>query len=122
MNYEMKTKTPNPNFETICDIEPSEVYENASRFTLIDVRENDEFNGELGHIQTSILINLSTIPEKLKSILLDKPVIFVCRSGGRSAQACSYAHQQGLKNSFNMRGGMLLWNRLQFPIVKELKD
>ena len=119
MNYEMKTKTPNPNFETINDIEPTEVYENASKLTLIDVRENDEFNGELGHIQTASLVVLSTLPEKLKTIPADKPVIFVCRSGARSAQACSYAHQHGLKNSFNMRGGMLLWNRLQFPIVKE---
>ncbi len=119
MNYELKTKTPNPNFESVFDIEPTEVFENASHFTLIDVRENGEFNGELGHIQTCSLVILSTIPEKLKTIPIDKPVIFVCRSGARSAQACSYAHQLGLKNSFNMRGGMLLWNRLQFPTVKD---
>lgn len=119
MTYEMKTKSPNPQFENICDIEPQEVFENINEFTLIDVRENDEFSGELGHISTSTLVVLNTIPEKLPSIPTAKPVVFVCRSGGRSAQACSYAHQHGLKNSFNMRGGMLLWNRLQLPAVKE---
>ncbi len=119
MGYEIKSKTPNPQFATICDIEPTEVLENASQFTLIDVRESDEFTGELGHIQTAGLVCLNTIPHKLDSIPTDKPVIFVCRSGSRSAQACSYAHQHGLTNSFNMRGGMLLWNRLQFPVAKD---
>ena len=119
MTYEMKTKTPNPSFSAICDIEPTEVYENASQFTLIDVREADEFVGELGHIQTASLISLSDIPVKLEAVSKDKPIIFVCRSGGRSAQACSFAHQSGLVNSYNMRGGMLLWNRLQFKTVKE---
>ncbi len=119
MTYEMKTKTPNPNFAAICDIEPTEVYENASKFTLIDVREADEFIGELGHIQTSSLICLGDIPAKLESIPKDKPIIFVCRSGARSAQACTFAHQHGLVNSYNMRGGMILWNRLQFQTVKD---
>lgn len=119
MTYEMKTKTPNPSFAAICDIEPTEIYENASQFTLIDVREADEFVGELGHIQTSTLISLGDIFAKLETIPKDKPIIFVCRSGARSAQACTFAHQHGLVNSFNMRGGMLLWNRLQFQTVKE---
>ena len=119
MAYEMKTKTPNPSFAAICDIEPAEVYENPSQFTLIDVREAEEFVGELGHIQTSSLISLGDIPVKLQAVPSDKPIIFVCRSGARSAQACTFAHQRGLVNSYNLRGGMLLWNRLQFKTVKE---
>jgi len=119
MLYEVKLKTQNPHFENVQDVEPTEVFENASQLTLIDVREQSEFNGDLGHIASATLIILHTIPDHLKSIPTDKPIVFVCRSGGRSAQACAFAQQQGLKNVYNMRGGMMLWNHFQLPITKE---
>ena len=118
MTYEIKNKSPNPNFDAVFDIEPKEVLENPTAFTLVDVREDDEFIGELGHVESATLINLRLIPEKLLTIPAEKPVVFICRSGGRSSQACSYAHQHGLKNSYNMRGGMILWNQLQYPVLK----
>jgi rhodanese-related sulfurtransferase len=118
MSYEFKNKQINPYFPDVTDVFPEEVLENASELTLIDVREESEFTGELGHAPHSKLIVLSTIPENIKSISTDKPIVFICRSGGRSAQASSYAQQQGFKNVYNMQGGMLMWNQLSLPTVK----
>ncbi len=116
MQYEFKNKAANPSFPQINDVTPQEVLEASHQLKLIDVREISEFSGELGHISQSELIVLSTLPAKLASIPKDKPIVFICRSGGRSAQAAAFAQSEGLTNVYNMKGGMLLWNQLNQPI------
>lgn len=115
MAYTFKNKFANPHFPELSDVTPQEVFENSQNLTLIDVREISEYNAELGHIAGSSLIVLSTIPDKLKTIPVDKTIVFVCRSGGRSAQAASYARANGVTDVYNMQGGMLLWNQLKQP-------
>ena len=117
MFYEFKNPVPNPNFEGVSDVTPEEVNENTSKLFLVDVREEHEYVGELGHAAGAQLVVLSTIPEKLNSLPRDKTVVFICRSGGRSAQATAFAQQEGFTNVYNMRGGMLLWNQLSLPTV-----
>ncbi len=118
MAYEIKNKTKNPHFENVYDISPQEIFENASHLTLVDVREPAEWSSELGHIESASFVVLHTLPDNLMSIPTEKPIVFVCRSGGRSAQASAFAHNQGLLNTYNMQGGMYLWNQLQLPIKK----
>lgn len=118
MSFEFKNLSRNPHFDTVSDVNPQDVLENASQLTLIDVRENEEYVGELGHVAEAQLVVLHTLPDQLANIPKDKPIVFICRSGGRSAQACAFAAQHGIKNSYNMRGGMLLWNQLQLPTVR----
>jgi hydroxyacylglutathione hydrolase len=118
MSYEFKNKQTNPYFPEVTDVGPQEVIENAAALELIDVREESEFVGELGHIHGAKLVILSTIPEKIKSLPKDKTIVFVCRSGGRSAQAASFAHKEGFTDVYNMQGGMILWNQLNLPTEK----
>lgn len=117
MTYEFKSKTKNPRFEGVFDVSPQEVLENAAQLNLIDVREVSEYNAELGHVAGTKLVVLSTLPQNLDSLKKDKPTVFICRSGGRSAQASAFAQQQGFE-VYNMAGGMILWNQLQLPIEK----
>ncbi|MBI3002981.1 MAG: MBL fold metallo-hydrolase, partial [candidate division NC10 bacterium] len=49
---------------------------------VLDVREPEEFAGELGHIQGSVLIPLWQLPSRLAEVPRDKAVVAVCRSGG----------------------------------------
>lgn len=113
------SRTKNPEFEGIYDISPEELARcSASDVATIDVREPDEYVGELGHIAEATLIPLATIPDKIASIPKDKPVVFVCKGGGRSARATAYAHSLGFEQVYNMKGGMLLWNSLGLPVVK----
>lgn len=118
MSFLFKNTQPNPYFQDITDVLPADVYAAQDKVKLIDVREVSEFTGELGHIAQSELIVLSTLPEKISSLPVEQTIVFVCRSGGRSAQAAAYAKQQGFKYVHNMQGGMLLWNQMQLPVEK----
>lgn len=115
-NFE--TKTANPYFESVFDVAPVEVERLRSEVVLIDVREPEEFTGELGHIPGSKLIPLGSLPGQLSALPMDKTVVFICRSGNRSAQASAFAASKGLDNTYNMLGGMILWNSLLLPVER----
>lgn len=112
------SKTENPYFEGVFDINPQEVLEKKARVKLIDVRQPEEFTGELGHIADSTLVVLDTLPDELDRLPKDQTVVFVCRSGNRSAKAAAYAKMNGFEEVYNMQGGMLLWNELQLPVER----
>ena len=109
----------NPHFPEVQDISPEQVLKAQHQVALIDVREDDEWVGELGHIEGAKLINLGIIPKNFQSIPQDKTVVVVCKSGGRSARAAAFLKQQGYSHVFNMRGGMLLWNEKKFPTTQK---
>ena len=104
----------NIHYDGVKDVSPQELNQNLKKVHLIDVRQPEEFVGDLGHIPNAELIVLDTLSENLEKIPKDKAVVFVCRSGGRSARAAAYAIENGFKNVFNLKGGMLLWNELHF--------
>ena len=93
------------------DISPEEVKANLSKFDeIIDVRQAQEFNDELGHIEQAKLITLQTdLKQALTQFDPTKCYLFVCRSGGRSAKAAQLALTEGIENVYNMTGGMLKW-------------
>ncbi|MFC5467244.1 rhodanese-like domain-containing protein [Cohnella suwonensis] len=76
---------------------------------LIDVREDEEV--AQGMIPGAVHLPLGQIPQQLANIPKDEEVVFICRSGYRSDQACQYLSAQGYKVA-NMVGGMLAWNQL----------
>ena len=83
----------------------------GEKLNLVDVREADEhaeFN--IG----GILLPLGKIHgmqideiEELKN----EEVIFYCRSGNRSGQAAMFLDMLGFKNTKNLTGGMLEWQK-----------
>lgn len=102
--------TANPNFPEVADVDPQDVLSHKKDVVLIDVRRADEFTGELGHIPGATLLTLDQLPGQLETLPKDKTIVFVCRSGGRSAQATAFALDNGFTDVYNMKGGMLLWN------------
>jgi glyoxylase-like metal-dependent hydrolase (beta-lactamase superfamily II)/rhodanese-related sulfurtransferase len=96
-------------FSGIPEIDPQWVEENASNLQLLDVREPDEFTGPLGHIAGAVLIPLGTLPERVGELSKDKPVVAICRSGARSAQAINFLRQSGFARLANLPGGMIRW-------------
>lgn len=113
-----ETLCENPTIEGVFDIHPEEVLRFVGRLKLIDVRQPEEFTGELGHIAESELIPMEHLPEKLPSLDRNLAIVFICRSGARSGRATAFAHSLGFDTVYNMKGGMLFWNDLQLPIVK----
>ncbi|MEM7646073.1 MAG: rhodanese-like domain-containing protein [Pseudomonadota bacterium] len=112
-NYtSFSTAETNPDLDIIEDVSPDEVNAKKESLTLIDVRGADEYVGELGHIADSKLITLDTLMDHIDDIPKDKTVVFVCRSGRRSANATAIAKDNGFESAFNMKGGMMLWNEM----------
>lgn len=108
----------NASFAGVLDIDPRELLQKCDQVFIADVRQPDEFSGELGHIPGAKLFVLDRLPEHLPTFPKDKPIVFVCRSGGRSAKASAYALESGFAKVFNLEGGMLAWNELHFTIEK----
>jgi phage shock protein E len=62
---------------------------------ILDVRTLAEWNE--GHVSTSKHIVLNLIPLEIEQIKAwNKPVIAVCKSGGRSGQAAQFLEQNGV--------------------------
>ncbi len=74
---------------------------------IIDVREPDEY--AVGRIPGSTLIPLGELAGRTDEVPTDKPVVMVCRSGNRSAEAVQILQKAGFTNIHNMIGGMKAW-------------
>jgi rhodanese-related sulfurtransferase len=83
---------------------------------VVDVREPAEFNGSLGHIDAAVLLPLGSLNERQSSLRRDKPIVTVCRSGARSAQATVLLAKAGFDKVANLSGGMLRWRAQRFPV------
>jgi glyoxylase-like metal-dependent hydrolase (beta-lactamase superfamily II)/rhodanese-related sulfurtransferase len=104
-------------FAGILEIEPHWVEENLPKVLILDVRETDEFTGPLGHIPGAVNIPLGELADSTAGLAKDKPVVAVCRAGGRSARATVILGQAGFEDVANLTGGMLSW-RAQGLIVE----
>ena len=108
----------NPQFDGVRDVEPEALLAAAEKLVIIDVREPDEFTGELGHIDGARLVPLASLSTAIDSLPPDQTIVFVCRSGGRSARATAFALESGLTEVYNLKGGMLRWNQIGHEVKK----
>lgn len=87
--------------------------------TFLDVREITEY--EEGHISGSKHAYVGFLPE-IKSIASklggDKPVVLTCSVGHRASLATSILLRAGIKNVFNLLGGITAWKKRDKPLVK----
>jgi rhodanese-related sulfurtransferase len=97
------------------DYTPREVAELIAQggVQVIDVRQAHEHDA--GHIAGSRLIELAELPSQAQTIDRNVPVIFYCRSGGRSGMATQALEQAGY-DAHNMAGGMLEWHAAGLPM------
>ena len=96
-------------FAGVWEIDPHGLEEHAGEVQILDVREPDEFTGPLGHIRGAVLIPLGDLSERAGELSKDRPLVAVCRAGGRSAQAINLLQQAGFAKLANLNGGMLRW-------------
>ncbi len=114
-------------FSGIWEISGHTLHERGSEFQIIDVREPHEFSDSLGHIHGARLLPLSELTSQLTkptsqstshSSAIDptRPVVLVCRSGARSAQACTLLQKACYQDVANLAGGMLRWRAEGLPV------
>ena len=80
---------------------------------LIDVRERYEH--EAGRIAGGRLIELTELAAAAETIDRERPVVFYCRSGSRSAMATGAFRGAGF-DAHNMAGGLLEWHADGLPL------
>jgi len=87
---------------------------------LVDVREPEEFVGELGHIAGALLVPLDALEHRFPKLLgyADRHVVTVCRAGARSGSAAAMLRHAGFRHVHNLAGGMLAWNAAGLPVQR----
>ncbi len=83
---------------------------------VIDVREPYEW--EAGRIDGAIHLELEHLGANAAKIDTDRPVIFHCRLGSRSAMAAQAFRGVGI-DAYSMAGGMQRWFDEQRPMTPE---
>jgi adenylyltransferase/sulfurtransferase len=79
----------------------------SASLRLIDVREPDEFAA--GHLRDAVNLPLSRIEREGLKLAERGPVVFMCRSGVRSARAAALAARSGIRGTQHLQGGLLAW-------------
>ena len=89
----------------------------AKQIKVLDVREPAEF--ATGVIQGAVLIPLGQVEKRIGELdgLKDRPMLVVCGSGGRSAQAIRVLSKYGFTKLTNIKGGMNAWRKASLPVV-----
>jgi len=83
--------------------------EGTRDFTLVDVREPNEY--EINKIPGSVLIPNGDFlsGEALGRLSQDKPVVLHCKSGARSAEALALLKGAGFSDAVHVGGGVVAW-------------
>jgi rhodanese-related sulfurtransferase len=99
----------------VSDYTPQEVADlhSGGEIQLIDVRQRYEH--EAGRIAGTPLIELAELASRAQEIDRDRPVVFYCRSGSRSAMATEAFRGAGY-DAHNMTGGLLEWQASGLPL------
>ena len=83
---------------------------------LIDVRER--YERDAGHIEGSRHVELERLASEAETVPRDRPVVFQCRLGSRSAMAAHAFRSAGF-DAYNLDGGIQAWVDAGLPIVPE---
>ena len=103
------------------DLTPEQAAERvaAGQADLIDVREPYEW--EAGRIEGARHVQLHELSEFAQGADPARPLMFVCRVGGRSAMATDAFLRAGFE-AYNVSGGMVAWERAGLPFEGQVAD
>jgi rhodanese-related sulfurtransferase len=92
---------------------------NHKNAILVDVRDVNDYRE--GHIINALHIPLADLDSHGKKLekYKEKALITYCRSGQRSATACARLQKQGFTSVYNLRGGVMAWQKDNLPLTRE---
>ncbi len=88
-----------------------ELISENSRAVIIDCRTETEWDE--GRIKNAILLDLfesQLFMQKVEGFDKSKMYLVYCRSGSRSVAACQILESVGIKNVYNLTGGISNWD------------
>jgi rhodanese-related sulfurtransferase len=80
---------------------------------LIDVRQPHEYDA--GRIAGARHLELAELAAQAETLDRDRPIVFYCRSGARSAMATEAFRSAGF-DAHNMLGGLVDWAAVGLPL------
>jgi len=105
-------------FAGVWQVEPEWVHQHSGELCLIDVREEAEVAASpMGLLAGSKVIPLSVLRQRTDEVPRDCPTVTICPAGARSAFAATILEKSGVGKVANMRGGILEWRALGFPVT-----
>ncbi|HHT9137685.1 MAG: rhodanese-like domain-containing protein [Candidatus Brocadiales bacterium] len=109
----LKTQTEVKN---ISPKQAKELKDKAKDVFVLDVRSREEYDEV--HIKDANLIPIQELEQNINKIPKDKKVIVHCAAGKRSAKACEILKDKGLKELYNLEGGINKWQAEGYPVEK----
>lgn len=88
------------------------------KILLVDVRNIEEV--ARGKIPNALHIQLSMLPVEYQKLENANHVIFYCHSGIRSALAADFAISKGIKNVYNLTGGVMAWTKAGYSLIDKV--
>ncbi len=90
-----------------------ELMSSEESFIILDVRNQEELVGQLGHIEGVINIPIHDLEKRIAELkkYKENKVVVICRSGNRSKYGTSLLLQKGFK-AFNVEGGMRAYRKV----------
>ena len=104
----MNTEATRKLYKTLSSQQFQQVMNETKNAVLLDVRTEEEFNSE--RIPNAVNMNVtgSSFAEEIAELDKNQTYFVYCRSGGRSATACSMMTARGLE-VYNLSGGITNW-------------
>jgi len=94
---------------------------NREDAVLVDVRDQGEY--AKGHIPNARHIPLADLERRSSELekFKDRPIILCCASGNRSGAAVATLKKAGFDKLFQLRGGLLEWEKAGQPVSRKRK-
>lgn len=93
-------------------MDPQALAAASGQYQIVDVRYPNEW--EAGHIEGAAHIPADELAERLDELERQRPVVTVCRTGARSAEAASLLRDERF-DAENLEGGMEAWAAAGLP-------
>jgi len=97
--------------------EAKAMIDSTTSLLILDVSSEEEY--AQGHLKGAVNIPISDLPRRIDELDVNSPVLVYCRTGRRSAQACSALVERGFTRVYNMEGGLVAWMSSGYPVVTE---
>lgn len=99
-------------------INPKDLNAKLGDIQLIDIRTSREYTS--GYIKGAININFfdRNFMDQMSKLNKEKEIYIYCRSGNRTGKAAARLKEQGFTKIYDLRGGILNWNRNKLAVVK----
>ncbi len=91
----------------------------GQRLLVVDVRNPDEFEGDLGHIASALNLPVGELPSRVSELGFARKhaMAIVCRTDKRSAKAAETLRAAGFGRIAVLRGGMERWRAEGYPVA-----